>query len=108
MALSKNDLIEAAFSFGIGLGELSVDDLRKRAIPMTGARKDVKYEELGQGAKDAVDRIVNEMQEGSGAFAKILQANAKLIRLQYNALLTEGFNEEQALRIICSQGTPTQ
>lgn len=108
MALSKSDLVEAAFSLGIGLGDLSLDELRKKAIPMIGARRDVKYDDLEDKGKEAVDKIVSEMQESSGAFAKILQATAKLTRLQYNALTAEGFNEEQALRIICSQGSPTQ
>jgi predicted nucleic acid-binding OB-fold protein len=109
MSLSKSDLIEAAWSLGVGLGEMSLDDLRKKAIPMTGCRKDVKYEDLQDNAKAAVDRIVNDMQESSGAFAKILKATAKLTRLQYDALIAEGFNEAQALQIVCSQGSsPSQ
>jgi hypothetical protein len=105
MVLSKSDLVEAAWSLGVGLGNKSLEELRTKAIPMTGCRKDVKYEDLEERTKAAVDRIVAEMQESSGAFEQILKATARLTRLQFDALVGEGFTEEQALQIVCSQGS---
>lgn len=107
MSLSRSDLIEAAWSLSIGLGEVPLDDLRKKAIRLTGGSKELTYEELSTNdkAKAAVDRIVEEMQESSGAFKQILQATARLTKLQFDALVAEGFTPDQALQIVCSQSS---